>query len=417
MQPLRGLAALTDFPPLPDLLEGIERTVTGVGRLELPAAEGATRLDAATAGLSRAARDIAEHGRPDPDAVEFRQFADLLLATPEETPIVAIESLFFEDGDGIIQEGAPPRSAAATSFGAAAVVSRGEHLCQAADEIIAASSMAQRHLRLHVLGGDLRTLSAGLPFGLEIAVEAFAAAAQAAVVRGTAVNLSAEYADLIREAGSRLRGFTEVTQPATLAAMFEDLTAAMDRLGTEPAPTPAAASRFEAAPVASPPSLTVGVDDDVVPIESLAPAEVTPGPDLPYLQVGERLPAEDEEPEAEVVPIEWLAPDGPAEAAVVEVASSGWDLAASYARFEALLVSGDGGTIAAPAPRPAVAPVAPELPLVEIEELLYHGRAALQRADELRRVIRSAISAEQPMSAIRPLVDELLDLVELAVAD
>jgi len=68
-------------------------------------------------------------------------------------------------------------------------------------------------------------------------------------------------------------------------------------------------------------------------------------------------------------------------------------------------------------PPAAVAPPEPELPVVDFGELLYHGRSALERADQIQRAIRSAVSAARPMSAIQPLVDELLDLVELAIAD
>ncbi len=223
MQPLRGLAALSDYAPLPDLLDGIERTVTAVGRLELPPGEGGLRLDAAAAGLSRAARDIAERGRPDPAAEEFRHFAELLLAPPpQETPIVGIEALYYAGEDGMVHRGTAPRSHGSAALGAAAVVSRGEHLCQAADEVAEAISAPARDLRLQVLAGDLRTLSTGLPAGLEGAVEAFAVSARAAIARGAATSDPGVFAELIREAGSRLRGYTEVTQPTTLAGAFDN---------------------------------------------------------------------------------------------------------------------------------------------------------------------------------------------------
>ena len=413
MQPLRGLAALTDYPPLPDLLDGIERTVLAVGRLELPPKDGAIRLDAAAAGLSRAARDIADRGHPDVEADEFRHFAELLLAPPpQETPIVPIEALFFTGEDGIVQRGTTPRATTATSLGAAAVVSRGEHLCQAADEIAEASSAPQRDLRLHVLATDLRTLASGLPSGLEIAVEAFAVSARAAVARGAAAAQPIQYADLIREAGSRLRGYTEVTQPATLAGAFDQLIGAMDLLEAaavaHPAPPaiPVAEIPFTARPVEP--------DADVVPIESLAPEE------------SEIVPIDELAPdEGDIVPIESLEYDEPEElAAVATVTSSDgdWDLAASYSLYEELRGRVSGAPMAvAPAPTPvrvvAPEPVVVEQTVVDIAELLYRGRAALERADQVQRAIRSAVSAAKPMSAIQPLVDELLDLVELAVAD
>jgi hypothetical protein len=414
MQPLRGLAALADYSPLPDLLDGIERTVTAVGRLELPPHHGAVRLDAAAAGLARAARDIADRGRPEPEAEEFRHFADLLLApAPQETPIVPIEALFFPGEDGIIQRGTAPRGIAVASLGAAAVVSRGEHLCQAADEIAAAQSAPQRDLRLHVLAGDLRTLSSGLPAGLETAVEAFAAAARGAVARGAATADPAGFTGVIREAGNRLRNYTEITQPATLANAFQKLTGNMEALRLVPAasPPPVAAAPVPRPPAPRPPEepitapvRAVAADDDVVPIESLAPDD------------------------SDVVPIESLAPDEPEIAPVggltaATAATDGWDLASSFLLFEQLLA----GAMAAPAPRtsaparPAevipVAAVAPERPVVDIAELLYRGRTALERADQIQRAIRSAVSAARPMSTIQPLVDELLDLVELAIAD
>jgi hypothetical protein len=58
-----------------------------------------------------------------------------------------------------------------------------------------------------------------------------------------------------------------------------------------------------------------------------------------------------------------------------------------------------------------------EQPVVDISELLYHGRSALLRADQIRLVLRAAVAGTDSVKAIRPLVDELLDLVELAIAD
>jgi hypothetical protein len=441
MQPLRGLAALSDYSPLPDLLDGIERTVSAVGRLELPPRDGALRLDAAAAGLSRAARDIADRGRPEPDAQEFRHFADLLLApAPQETPIIPIEALFFPGEDGIIQRGTAPRGIPTASLGTAAVVSRGEHLCQAADEIATAGSAPQRDLRLQVLAGDLRTLSAGLPSGLDAAVEAFAAAARAAVARGAATADPAGFTGVIRAAGHRLRNFTEITQPATLAHAFQQLIGTMDAFGRAPIAPPPALAPTAAAPApppqAPPPSLApvtaptraVAVDDDVVPIESLAPDEwdVVPieslAPDEPDVMPIELLAPEP----TPSVPVEVPKPKERPAPAPAAVATDGWDLAASFLLFEQLLaelVAAPAVRVSTPArpvvvtPPAAVVPVQPELPLVDIAELLYHGRTALERADQVQRAIRSAVSAARPMSTIQPLVDELLDLVELAIAD
>lgn len=445
MQPLRGLAAIADYPPLPDVLDGIERTLVGVSHLEISPASGGGRLEAAARALARAARDIADRGKPDLDAAEFRGFATLLLASEDEEQLpVPIESLFFDGDAGIVQRGVPPRGAMGTGMGAAAVVSRGEHLCQAADEIAEATTATQRDLRLHVLVGDLKTLGSALPAGLDVAVDAFGVAARAAVARGAAARESQQFAGLIRDAGVRLRGFTEVTQPAALIGVFEELITRLDGLampeGAVPhgalhplaAPAPVAAPVEEPAPAAAeteapteePAPVPAYVDDesDVVPIESLAP----------------------DEPEALEAPVEPAPVPAPEPMMVAAAAPAlldrtvevdGWDLAASYTHYERLVI---GPAIAAPEPAAAAAVAAPvveppvvqrpvpapppaaapaDTMVVEIGELCYRGRSALERADVVRREIRSALSTATPAAAIQPLVDELLDLVELALVD
>src|SRR5213083_388366 len=86
LQPLRGLAAVNDLPPLPDLLEGIERAIAELSRSGLdPPAHVSELFQAAATAIARSARDVAERGRPDPDGPEFRRFADLLVRSEEHT--------------------------------------------------------------------------------------------------------------------------------------------------------------------------------------------------------------------------------------------------------------------------------------------------------------------------------------------
>ena len=423
MQPLRGLAALADYPPLHDLLDGIEETVSAVGRLELTPADAGERLGAAALALTRGARDIADRGRPDPDAPEFRRFATLLLApVADVAPVVPIENLFFAGEDGVVQRGVAPRGPIAASLGTTAVVSRGEHLCQIADEIAEATSDAQRDLRLHVVITDLRTLGSGLPAGLDIAVEAFATSARGAVTRGAAAADPARFSSLIREAGGRLRGFTETTDAAMLGRSFDALIAGLDLLGASAAVapiSPAAPAREELivpieslAPVPTAPPIAADLDDDVVPIESLAPDE-----------------------EAEPLTSVGSTPAVPAD-------NGQWDLAASWSQFESL-VQGDGllvptevlvpamvatvtvvetvevvalvaAVVAIPATDPAAATEL-DAGTVDIEALCYRGQSARQRAGEVRRELRLALTAQTPPESVIPLVDELYDLVELAL--
>src|SRR5436309_2849219 len=80
LQPLRGLAALNDLPPLPDLLEGIERAIGELDRARTAATSppgGPDLFQAAATAIARAAREVAERGRPDPESAEFQAFAGL----------------------------------------------------------------------------------------------------------------------------------------------------------------------------------------------------------------------------------------------------------------------------------------------------------------------------------------------------
>src|SRR6266508_6324183 len=66
LQPLRGLAAVNDLPPLPDLLEGIERAIAELSRSGIePPANVADLFQAGATAIARGARDVAERGRPD----------------------------------------------------------------------------------------------------------------------------------------------------------------------------------------------------------------------------------------------------------------------------------------------------------------------------------------------------------------
>src|SRR6266542_7060442 len=59
LQPLRGLAALNDLPPLPDLLEGIERAIGELSRTGLePPANVSELFQVAGSAIARAAREV-----------------------------------------------------------------------------------------------------------------------------------------------------------------------------------------------------------------------------------------------------------------------------------------------------------------------------------------------------------------------
>src|SRR2546428_519242 len=169
LQPLRGLAALSDLPPLPDLLEGIERAIGELARsgLEPPTNLGEL-FQVAGSAIARAAREVAERGRPDPEGPDFRQFAGLLVKFMESEPdAVSIGSLYYSDsGPHIVSRGVP--AARPSTLGKLELVSHGEHLRQAADSLERAPSATQRELRAHTLGTTFRALAnagGGVPAG------------------------------------------------------------------------------------------------------------------------------------------------------------------------------------------------------------------------------------------------------------
>jgi len=368
LQPLRGLAALNDLPPLPDLLEGIERSIGELERARAssaPTPDGPDLFQQAAAAIARAAREVAERGRPDPESAEFRSFAGVLVkfleADQGEGGVVPIGALYFDDsGPHIVRRGTS--AARPAVLGRVELVSHGEHLKQVADSLERAPSQTQRELRAHTLAGTFRALAGAGGGPLAERVAEFALASREAVTSGAAVANAAAFAAELRRAGdilSRSSGADETELAMELEAVTRNLSA-------------------------------IGGAGAVVPIESLAPPAAS------------RALGADE-------PI----PETP-------------DLVGSWATYARLVAGGIGPAslaelIAAPSadtarpvpPPAATAPrraAAPEPAVVDIRTLLYRGQRAQQRAQELRQEARTA-SGER----LRALVDEVCDLVALAI--
>ena len=378
LQPLRGLAALTDLPPLPDLLEGIERAIGELTRsgLEPPANVG-DLFQIAGSAIARAAREVAERGRPDPEGADFRQFAGVLVKFMESEPdVVSIGSLYFNDsGPHIVSRGVP--AARPSTLGKLELVSHGEHLRQAADSLERAPSATQRELRAHTLGTTFRALADAGGGVLADRVAQFAMAAREALAAGIAVNNPAALAAELRRAGDLLAR-SGTGDEEVLATELDALTAALRTIqpGAAPAPArPAAAPR--PAPTPAPPRVAT----QVVPVVTAAPA-----------------------------------PPHPAAQAIPETP----DLVGSWAAYQRLAEGGIGaaslaeliaGAERAPlAPTPGSPVPAPASSAVDVRVLLYRGERALGRAQELRAAAKQASG-----DTLRALVDEVCDLVALAL--
>jgi hypothetical protein len=376
MQSLRGLAELGDLAPLPDILDGIELAVGDLSRLFAPPPGVDEVMDAAAHALTRISRDVAEHGRPDPEAEEARRFTELLLrAFAVERDVVPIESLYFpDDPQPLSHPSSQPQFATPEAFGPLELVSHGEHLCQSADLIAAARSSTERDLRLYHLLGALRTAAAPSPDPVAGALGIFARSAQEALAAGVASRAVEDLVVRLREAGTLLRAVGEADDRMQISRRLLDVAHRMDglRASTEPGgePVPIESLGYES-------------EADVVPIESLAPQPAAPATGLERsFHTLEQL-------------IRERAPTTPA--------------------LDSLLVR--AAPAAAPAPVPVVtAPQEVEEPAVAIGSLCYSGYAALERANAVRHQITAQLSGNASLESLQPLLQELLDLVPLALA-
>lgn len=368
LQSLRGLAALTDLAPLPDMLESVERAVGELTRMFAPPPQVADVFEAAAQALARAAKDVAANGRPAPEAEEPQRFAELLLrAFTTEADVVPIESLFPDRASGIITPGRAPRE---SDLGTVELVSLGERLCEVADELDRASTPAQRDLRLYAMVAALRPLETATGVQLPANTNAFAGAARELIAAGGVAGIVRDFASCVRDAGAVLRG---LAHPGSLSRAAEEMDALSQRLHRLGAPVfrPVPVSHAEqAAPFSEPP---------VVPIESLLAESAVPP------AASAAAPAE---------------PPG-LEGSFLRMARLIRERGLGSASLDDFLASSDAET----EPLEAV---------VDITSLCYRGRAALDRATEVRREVDALLINGGDLSRVRPLLDELLDLVSLA---
>jgi hypothetical protein len=383
MQSLRGLAELGELAPLPEILDGIELAVGDLTRLFAPPPGVDEVMDAAARALTRISRDVAEHGRPDPAAEESARFTDLLLrAFAVERDVVPIESLYFEgDTEPVSRPASQPQFAPPEPLGPLELVSHGEHLCQSADLIAQAGSATERDLRLYHLLGALRSAAAPSTDPVAGALGIFARSAQEALAAGVASRSVDGLVSRMREAGELLRGIGEADDRMLISRRLLDVAHRLDRLRDETA--------TEESPTA---------------------------PDEPP---GEPVPIESLGFDSEIVPVESLAPDGPVpeEVGGLELSFKTFgrlvrERGAATPSLQVLL-----GRAASPSSTAPRSVTVPEEPAVAIDTLCYRGHAALQRALTVRHQIAAELTGDASLESLQPLLQELLDLVPLALAD
>jgi outer membrane biosynthesis protein TonB len=430
MQPLRGLAMLAELPPMPDVLDGVEQAVSEIAKRSEPVADVALVFNAAAKALSRATREISTEGLADPDSEEFRDFAARLGTLLElDEDLEPIEGLYHDDsGPHVVQRGTASMHPA--ELGRLELVSHGEHLRLAADQLERAQSSAQRELRAGTLTATFRALSVASGGPMQDAVARFAAAARQAVGRGAASEQTGEFAANLREAGLALSELDDANEAAT-AERLGEITSVMYTLPSdgEPVATTPPEAPAEGA-LARPPADSLPAAPPVAPVFEPAPEPqpvVTP-PRPPVQAAPPAAPAPEPEPEPVAASEPAAAPPQPvAEPARSGVGEETPDLAGSWSRYQRYAdtlgmgePSLDELLAGPPADPTTAAPVAPAAAaddvVIPIAELCYGGEDALRRAVSLRARIRTAMEAGQDRTDLRDLIEEALDLVELGLA-
>ena len=380
LQSLRGLAALTDLAPLPDVLDSVERAVGELTRMFAPPPQVADVFEAAAQALSRCARDVAQTGHAAPDAQEARRFAELLLrAFATESDVVPIESLFVDGERGILQLGTPLKQSPLSTV---ELVSQGERLCEVADELERAESPTLRDLRLYSTVAALRPLETAVGEQVPASLGAFAGAARELIAQGGVARNPEEFSDCIRQTGAILRGVTGMESHRS-SEQIERLAQRLHKMG---------------APV-------------------FRPVYPTPVPAV------ERPVERQSEQEAVIVPIEsLLVEEAPRPAPVPEAAGVAPvdepGFIGSFATLARLLAERGLGPASLEelmsGPLLGAASPGDEETVVDISDLCYRGQGALQRAAVVRQELDRVLGTSQDLGRLRPLLDELLDLVSLA---
>lgn len=373
-RPLRGVAFLGEVPPLGELLDLVEQLLrdplTGV-----PASpQVPTALGHLAAAMARAARELTDSGSPTTDSPELLAAGHATRrAAVDESDVVSIEGLFAAgDVSPIVHQGTAPVQELPGPDSALPLMALAGRLSQAADQFGRAAPPALRVLQETAL---LLQLRAGLPPRPALPTDRVIAAMVRALGRGAASANPARFVEGTRQAATALNAL------ASGGAAFEGpslqvVTAHFEALPGAPDATPVERADTEDAPI--------------VPIEALAP-----------------------DAEADVVPIESLLTESPRPAFDA--------LEASLATYQGLLGSVPALLLPASLPTPPVAPATtPYAPVeaddvVPIETLLYRGRGALLRAGEVRREIAAIVAAFKAERRLEPLIQELLDLVPLAL--
>lgn len=431
---LRGVADLKDMPPLPDVVDAVERALK---TLELgasgpmPTAKQKSLFATAAAALRRAARDIAQRGRPVPGAPEVLAFHNAVAALPDEgghaDRIVPIAQLFFDDaGPHVVSAASQPPTTASERF-RMEVVSLAEHLRRVVADARAMRGPESRDHNSKELRGALRALgSSASSFG-ERAVARFAAEWSVKVATLNEAGLTAldraatgladpdmrpeQLARLLEQLAAPRSPQTAGRSTVALLASDENVTTPAAQAPAVPAPMSFAAPRRAAPAAAS--AQPAAFAPPAPPVAAPAPAQVaargpfTPPAAAPAIpRMSAPVTTESSWPAWPTGPVPVIPPSAERRAPAIGPPPSSGDQLRSFLQDGiAGLRRLEDQPLSAPTPMP-------DDDAIPIEQLLYRGRAALQRAAELRHEWQASAAPPTPEA-----MQELFDLLDLALVE
>lgn len=356
---LRGIALLKDLPPLPEIVDALDQAAKSfeLGGAVTPALR--SLFSAAAVVLADSSMALTRGERPATSSDSLTAFAaaaaGIAGGAAVADDIVPISALFPDDGaPGLVSAAPTPPTSAAQRF-RLEVVSHAEHLRRLVSDARQAVDAATRERLARELGGAARALARlSTSFG-ESPLAAFfeEQRVQASLLAGAALDALDHACQLLSAPhGKTTAEIVQVLRASGSEALVDIATLAPD------------------------------AEQPIVDIATLAPDVEQP-----------------------IVDIASLAPDG--EPSLVSRPPSG--AGSSGDALAAMLSSGLAGLSGleeAPLAEPAT--MSSDV-VVPIEDLVYRGRDALDRAIELRDLLKQASGAPDPA-----MLAELFDLLELA---
>jgi chemotaxis protein histidine kinase CheA len=371
---LRGVAGVKDVPALSEVLEAAESAARPLELGEARLSPGHVNLLRMSGELLRTiAAGLATHEPVTSSTPQYKAFLaalDGVVAHGASERVVPISDLFFLDkGPHIVNASTNPPTTPGQRF-RMEVVSLGEHLHRVIDEARGATDAIQQEHARSELGRALRAIrSTAASFG------------QAAVAQ-TVESYLERTGDLNADALSAISKFAGTISPAPIGAPPA-------KHGTVPLRETHQREAIAAIGTGRP-----------LPSFPATPAPAAAAPPAAHARVFESpTTSQDSLP---AIP-----------AAVAEVASAvsavAGAVAGAAARISASALDATIATFESLATERLAEPAVLDSEVVPVDALFYRGRAALDRAVEVRDAIRRAGGTPAP-----EMLEELYDLVELA---